>query len=103
MDAIDRAIAVLNRALAADPVAIKNLIDYRVPCNRSLGSDPAIQTSWDEREPKIHRVGILGIVNGLFGIDEKTWGPIAAEVADDGTITKFLRRPGTFAHPGEGA
>lgn len=69
------AVKILNEALALDPEAIRGLCCRRVPCNEALSLHPTIQVGrlGDEWE-----VGLLGILNGLFGINGNGWGHIAA-------------------------
>jgi len=77
---IDEALVVLNRAVKADPEAMEALIENHVPCNQALADDPEIQV---RATAGMHSVGMLGILNGLFGIEDKGeragWGIIAAE------------------------
>lgn len=87
---------VLNRALKADPGAMAALRETKVECNEALANDPTIQCGvrtepgsvhavYEGDEPvsvggrKVYTVGFLGILNGIFGIDERTGcGAIAA-------------------------
>lgn len=86
---VDDVLDVLNRATEADPEAMRALVRDRVPCNQQLADDPTIQVGVKRGSP---RVGLLGIINGLFGIDGKGWGPIMAEV-EVGTqrVKRFVR------------
>jgi hypothetical protein len=97
-------VEVLNRALEADPDAINELFDYHVPCNDKLAGDPAVQVKveyglsgyrvWCNDKlardsavkvkveykfagPK-QTIGILGLINGLLGVDENGWGYVRA-------------------------
>jgi hypothetical protein len=88
---LDTAIDVLNRALAADPVAMAMLFGFRTPCNEALANDPTIQVSNYRGEGNQNLVGPLGVINGLFGIDSRGWGRIQMLVNDDGTIVRFER------------
>jgi hypothetical protein len=93
---IDDAIVLLNSALECDRSAVSALVAARVPCNRGLAGHPAIQSGL--RGGSGYEVGILGVLNGFFGTDERGWGPICAMVEADGSITKFertARRAGT--------
>jgi hypothetical protein len=84
---IPGAIDLLNEALALDPVAISALVSNRVPCNENLANHDSIQASGHP-----FSVGLLGIINGLFGVDERGWGAIAAVVeADLKTVVRFER------------
>lgn len=74
---VNEAIEVLNRAFAADPDAIRALVSFRVPCNSTLADDPTIQVKTVEGEPRDGdhcEVGILGILNGIFGTREGARG-----------------------------
>jgi len=78
---VEEVLEVLNRALGADEEGVTALMNQRVPCNEVLEADPTIQVGSyvDERSGEKHcSVGVLGLLNGLFGIDEDGWGPIAA-------------------------
>jgi len=63
---------LLNNALELDWEAIKVLLSYRVPCNEELQEHPTIQIRGD------NSVSVLGILNGIFGVDENGRGCIAA-------------------------
>lgn len=86
-----RVCELLNEALRLDPDAIDALFRHRVPCNESLAAHPSIQVT---TEPT---VGLLGLLNGLFGIQPATdlhpgFGPISAVVAQ-GRIVEFVTTP----------
>jgi hypothetical protein len=86
---IRHAVDVLNRALLADHDAVLELVNARVPCNLSLAKDPTIQVAADG-DAGPYRVGLLGIVNGIFGIDGDGWGPITAQFDDSGKLEEFF-------------
>ncbi len=88
IDKIDQAIEVLNRVNEADPTVLPLLIDYRVPCNRAVADDPTVQVGVHD---DVWSVGVLGIVNGIVGIDTNGSGFIAAHYDDDGVLTHFVR------------
>ena len=89
-DAIDNAIEVLNRVHAADPTILPALIQHRVPCNEAVCDDPTVQVGLHDGEWK---VGLLGIVNGLFGVVEAGGsGWICADFDDEGTLVWFFRK-----------
>jgi len=85
---------VLNEALRLDPKAISNLVSCRVPCNSALAGHASIQvgSAEDINDDTEHVVGLLGVLNGLFGtFDEdpkEGWGPITA-VVDEHVIKTF--------------
>jgi hypothetical protein len=85
---IDETIDLLNSALNLDRKALSDLIAGRVVCNEVLADHETIQVGNFNGEL---RVGLLGILNGLFGIDAVGWGPISAVLRGDGLIKKFER------------
>lgn len=97
----DDAIAVLNRIHATDPEVLPRLIEMRTLCNEALAADPSVQVGevprWDP-DRKLpariivgYEVGLLGIINALFGADEQERGFIAAHYDDEGNLTGFVR------------
>lgn len=95
---LTEAIQFLNDLLALDKDAITNLIHSRVSCNEELANHPTVQVgAYDmllgKQTPGEYHVGILGILNGLFGIDDETgMGPILANVTDlEREVISFIR------------
>ena len=91
MTTVDEAISVLNTVLEADPEATRYLIEGRVICNEALAAHPTVQVG--EVNGRYY-VGLLGVINSLFGVDEREWGFIAAEYDDAGRLQRFIRTPG---------
>lgn len=93
-DAADKVIEVLNRALKADYVAVRDLIRTRVRCSESLAHDPTIQVRQHKGQP-FPTVSVLGLINGLFGAikegPKKGWGHVTMVVEEDDTIERFER------------
>ena len=87
-DAIDTAIEVLNRVHTADPTVLPALINHRVPCNEAICEDVTVQVGKHDGE---WQVGLLGILNGIFGIQETGIGYIGAHYNDDKVLTHFIR------------
>lgn len=89
---IEYAIKVLNRIHATDPTVLNALIEHRVPCNSELVKDPTVQVVTNGEG---FQVGLLGIINGIFGVQEDGKGYIAADYVanDDGsrTLCGFIR------------
>lgn len=73
---VNQAIELLNSAVAADDIAMECLIESRVECNKALADHPTIQVAG--HGTGTYTVGLLGILNGLFGISETGFGIIAA-------------------------
>jgi hypothetical protein len=85
---IDETIAFLNQLLLIDRQAISKLMETRVPCNQDMVDHESVQVALvpgtAPQEERL-RVGLLGILNGLFGTfpdgPKKGWGLIVADVA----------------------
>ena len=95
---IDEVIEVLNEALKLDPYAIQRLAGTRIRCNEELADHPTVQVSTGCNVA--FEVGLLGIINGLFGVDDRGWGPIAAYY-DEGILTHFDRVSDLILEPSE--
>jgi len=70
---IDDVVAYLNKLVALDKPAMAALIANRVPCNQQMADHPTVQVR------AMHggfSVGLIGIINGMFGINVDGWGPI---------------------------
>lgn len=93
-EAVNEAIAVLNRIHAADPTVLPALMSYRVRCNEAVADDPSVQVKVvpaDQlgKEDGYFEVGLLGIINGIFGVDARSVGFIGAYYDDDHNLTHF--------------
>lgn len=77
---IDETVAFLNELLALDHQAITALIKNHVTCNEQLAAHQTVQVLLGDGE---YFVEALGILNGLFGIDEDGWGAIIGVLEDD--------------------
>ena len=78
----NRIIDYMNGLLEADRVAVGALVGNRVPCNETLANHPTCQVQGQNGG---NYVGLLGILNGLCGINEVGWGAIAAVFDEDPT------------------
>lgn len=85
----EQAIEVLNRALTTDPPAIRKLFEFRTGCSEALANDPTIQVRSrkmmmgggrsEEFEVNMYSLGALGLINGIFGVQNSAnYGWIAA-------------------------
>lgn len=74
--AVDDVIELLNDAFAKDPEAMCNLVIARVACNDGLADHPTIQVGKYGEE---YKVGIIGILNGIFGTADDGYGAIAGD------------------------
>lgn len=86
--AIHNAVDVLNRIHSKDRTVLPALIFFRTPCNDELANDETVQCGLVEGTDKFE-VGFLGVLNGIFGIDERGWGYIYAHFDDDKNLTHF--------------
>lgn len=76
---IDELIAYLNELWSIDPAAMAALVESRVPCNEELAQHETCQVSGAVGDA---RVGLLGVINGIFGVDDAGRGPVAANYSD---------------------
>lgn len=96
---IDRAVKVLNEALEADRQTIDQIFRTEFRCNEELGDYPSIQVG-PSFEPYFEAevVRVLGLINGLFGVDDRGRGPISMTVngRDEELpgVAGFFRTPG---------
>lgn len=87
---VDDAINYLNDLLQIAPAEIQTLVALRIPAPQSLVEHETVQV----QSPTVALdgppvVGLLGILNGLFGTDLDGAGPIAAVYDEDWNIVKF--------------
>ena len=88
------AVNLLNEMLEADAEALQSLVEDRCPCNEAMAEHPTIQVGERTGEPlaeKRWEVGLLGVMNGLFGIDEAGAGEIVM-MKRDGEIIGFAQK-----------
>lgn len=88
---INEIIKVLNDAFTLDPAAVQDLISTRFPCNQKLRDHETIQVhAYGDSSMNNPKVGFLGMLNGLIGIDQNGSGAIAAKYNDDKELTGFV-------------
>lgn len=83
---IQETVDFLNELLKIDPATITALFSLRVACNKKLANHETVQVGVISKQ--YYQVGMIGVLNGLFGIDDNGWGHIAADY-DDGRIIRF--------------
>jgi hypothetical protein len=86
---VDDVIDYLNDLIQIDKPAVAALVANRVPCNEAMAQHPTVQVA--AQNDGFH-VGLLGILNGMFGVDEAGWGPIMF-VFEDGDLSHVRRTP----------
>lgn len=90
-DDVDPVISFLNELVQIDPQAVDALVRNRVPCNAAMADHPTVQCG--KRAEGGFEVGMLGVLNGIFGADHDGWGFICVMYEDDGRIRRFERTP----------
>jgi len=85
---VDEIIDFLNELLVLDRDAIQELTVTHVPCNEYLATHATVQVQICVNENNKYWVGMLGILNGLFGIRDDGYGQIVA-VFDNGSLIRF--------------
>jgi len=75
---LKRAVALLNEINELDPSVLPALIKHRVTCNTKLAEHPTVQVGIKDDEDGVFEVGLLGILNGIFGVKSDDWGYIEA-------------------------
>jgi hypothetical protein len=77
----------LNELLEYDSYAISALFSTRIMCNRHLAGHESVQVGQLGKDA--FQVGMVGVLNGLFGSDEYGWGHFGVNY-DDGKIIEFV-------------
>jgi hypothetical protein len=87
---LNETINFLNECLKCDREAITRLFHFRTFCFEEMAKHPTVQVV---RMPdKSYRVGALGLINGLFGVDKDGWGAICMEIDDKTMMIKEFRK-----------
>lgn len=87
-----RIVALLNEMLSLDPNATLELMRLHVSCNESLAGHPTIQVGATDAHSFTYEVGLLGVLNGLVGVNSAQLGVISAELEgeDWASVTKII-------------
>jgi hypothetical protein len=86
----NRVVTLLNDLLILDSVAVRQLVSARVPCNSLIAKHPTVQVFVRPSTPG-QSLGILGILNGLIGVNDAGWGGVCAVFDTQGNILRFER------------
>lgn len=86
---ITEAINYLNELANIDRKAICDLVNARVRCTETLAAHPTAQVGAVESATDKYEIGMLGLLNGMFGVDQHGWGPIMAIFGEDGDLIGF--------------
>ncbi len=82
---IQEAIDFFNSLIKIDQQAVTALFSMRIACNMDMRDHDTVQVG---TEGNYSQVGMIGILNGLFGKDKYCWGHICADY-DNGMIKRF--------------
>lgn len=90
-------VELLNEAHQLDKTAVNRLCEHRVECNDALAAHSTIQVAKAHGSNTCgaavlvekYKVGLLGILNGICGVDENVQGFIEA-VYDDNDHSNLL-------------
>jgi len=86
---------LLNGLLKSDREFVTNLVRFHAPCNTEIAGHPTIQVRGYKEYPNVYTCGIVGILNGIFGIRKDGFGSICYEIDDEsGNITEFKTTEG---------
>jgi len=98
---INDVVLYLNELLDIDKDALSRLItEKRSRCNKALADHSTVIAS--DEGGGVFTVGLMGILNGLFGINEFGRGVLAARFKSErGDLVGFLRRDGAASVLGE--
>lgn len=82
---IEKVVAALNGAFAADPGAMRALVINHVPCNMGLVNDPYVICEEDRNLAGDHfTVGMLGVINGVLAAAGMTLVAAKWDMREDG-------------------
>jgi len=79
-------VTYLNRLLKTDRLAVETLFNIRVLCNSRMAKHPTVQVG---KFSSKYAVGIIGIINGMFGADMNGWGCISMDLDEGNKIKRF--------------
>ena len=79
-----------NELIERDQEAMSHLVSNRVRCNRAMAHHPTVQVqqAGPSEGGRLWEVGVLGVLNGLIGIDKEGWGCLSATIDPGGTLLR---------------
>jgi hypothetical protein len=83
---------ILNELLKLDYNCAHDLISHRVKCNKQVADHPTIQVQHFKID-KFPKVGLIGLINGMFGIRKDGMGAICFEISSSNKILCFKPTP----------
>lgn len=83
--AVKDIIATLNEIHKLDSELTTNMVLHRFPCNAEIKNHKTVQAHcYGDASVESPKVGLLGILNGLVGIDKNHFGAIAGDFEKKG-------------------
>jgi len=83
--AVKDVIALLNEIHEADPSLMTDITLTRFPCTEAVRDHKTVQAHcYGDASLENPKVGFVGLLNGIFGIDRNHFGPIAANFEEEG-------------------
>lgn len=94
---VERAISILNRALALDPVAVGTLFKTKIPCSPEFTKNKNLLCGEKAKKPEGEPEAVISplhLINSVFGLDEQGNGPIVMlmEPVNGGKVMGFVPR-----------
>lgn len=86
----DDVVVLLNELLELDRSAITKLCDTRIECNKNMAIHQSLQV---RHEDGLYKVGLIGVLNGIFGRSPKGKGFIIAKYCNGSISHFFVKRP----------
>jgi len=80
---------LLNELIVLDRNCAESLVSQRVACNDAVADHPTIMVDDSQGTTSI---GLLGVLNGIFGIHENGFGALCVEF-DNGKLICFKPTP----------
>jgi len=91
---INEIIATLDELVKLDPVWMQKRCLTRYACNAKIRDHESVQVHcYNDATTHDPKAGCIGLLNGLLGVDERHYGPVAAERDENATLTGFKLTP----------
>lgn len=82
------AINTLNELVELDRYGIQSLIEKKIVCTPELAEHSTCQVS--KNNDGYYEVGLLGVINAIFGVDDNSNGFIVASYNEDRKLIGFI-------------
>ena len=88
----EKLVGFLNNLIELDSNFITSIFQIRIPCNKEMAEYKTVQVRYDDlgsSRLNHYRLGLLGLFNGMFGVNENEYGCICMSVRSSGVVDKF--------------